>query len=154
LSSQRNQLTSKEPHPSPIAGGHSVLVGGYGSPALPSPALGGDEKFITWAQETSFTDRFWAMEMEECWAVIWPEHLGSKEFLAGVDLAAFAADYTAITGKPFPAPAPVPVPVPPPASADDALEAVAGPWAAKSRTRPDLITLQAAIRAWETAKGY
>ena len=30
--------------------------------------------------------------------MIWPEHLGSKEFLAGVNLTAFAADYTAITG--------------------------------------------------------
>ena len=53
-------------------------------------------------QETSFTDNFWANGVEESWVVIWPEHLGSKEFLAGVDLAAFAADYTAITGQPFP----------------------------------------------------
>jgi len=96
---------------SPVAGGHSVLVGGYGAGG--TGALGGDEKFITWAQETSFTDAFWSHEMEECWAVIWPEHLGSREFLAGVDLAQFAQDYTAITGKPFPAPIPPAPPVPP-----------------------------------------
>lgn len=104
---------------SPDVGGHSVLTGGYGNEpgAL---RLGGDEKFITWAQETSFTDLMWAKQMQECWAVIWPEHLGQMEFVAGMDLAAFAADYTAITGRPFPvpvpqppAPHPPPVPVPP-----------------------------------------
>ena len=95
---------------SQIVGGHSVLVGGYGPPGV--GALGGDERFITWAQETSFTDTFWVNEMVECWAVIWPEHLGSREFLAGIDLAQFAADYTAITGQPFPVVVP-PTPVPP-----------------------------------------
>jgi hypothetical protein len=100
---------------SPLDGGHSVVTGGYGPPG--SGALGGDERFITWAEETSFTDAFWRNEVEEAWVVIWPEHLGSREFLAGVNLAAFAADYTAITGKPFPAvvpPAPVPTPTPVP----------------------------------------
>lgn len=95
-------------------GGHSVLVGGYGSGG--SGQLGGDEKFITWAEETSFTDAFWSQQVSECWAVVWPEHLGSKEFLAGVNLAQLAADYTDITGKPFPAPvppSPTPTPVPP-----------------------------------------
>ncbi len=100
---------------SPVDGGHSVVVGGYGEPR--AGQLGGDYDFITWAEETSFTDNYWANAVEEAWVVIWPEHLGSQEFLAGVNLTAFAADYTAITGKPFPAvippPAPVPVPVPP-----------------------------------------
>ena len=58
---------------------------------VPSAATSG---FITWAQETSFTDNYWSREVEEAWVVLWPEHLGSEEFLAGVDLAAFAADYT------------------------------------------------------------
>lgn len=98
---------------SPDVGGHSVLVGGYGTvPGENSPQLGADEKFITWAQETSFTDTFWSKQVSECWAVIWPEHLGSKEFLAGVDLQQLATDYTEITGRPFPAPVP-PVPDPP-----------------------------------------
>jgi hypothetical protein len=99
---------------SPDVGGHSVLAGGYGASGG-SAQLGGDEKFITWAQETSFTDAFWSNQVQECWVVVWPEHLGSHEFLAGVDLAQLAADYTSITGKPFPAtvpPAP-PVPTPP-----------------------------------------
>ena len=95
---------------SAIDGGHSIVVGGYGEPR--PGALAGDEDFITWAAETSFTDNFWAHGVEEAWVVIWPEHLGSAEFLAGVNLTAFAADYTAITGQPFPAVVP-PTPVPP-----------------------------------------
>jgi hypothetical protein len=104
---------------SPQDGGHSVITGGYGAPG--AGPLGGDERFITWAAETSFTDSFWANSVEEAWVVIWPEHLGTREFLEGVDLTALAADYKAITGKrlpvgpPAPAvpPGPSPVPVPP-----------------------------------------
>ena len=102
---------------SQVDGGHSVITGGYGPAG--TGALGGDERFITWAQETSFTDGFWSHEVEECYAVIWPEHLADPDFLAGLNLVTFAADYTAVTGKPFPAvvpptPAPVPpAPVPP-----------------------------------------
>jgi hypothetical protein len=100
---------------SPDEGGHSVITGGYGA-AGPGP-LGGDERFITWAEETSFTDAYWRRKTEEAWVVIWPEHLTHPAFLDGIDLAALAADYTALTGKPFPAvvpPAPTPVPSPPP----------------------------------------
>lgn len=142
---------------SPDVGGHSVLVGGYGAESGPA-ALGGDEKFITWAQETSFTDLFWSKCVQECWVVIWPEHLGSKEFLAGVDLAAFAADYTAITGQPFPAPVPAPIPVPPgsftPDAADKALARVGNGWArtphipAEGNQR-----MASAYERWQHAKG-
>lgn len=102
---------------SPVDGGHSVITGGYGAPG--TGALGGDQRFVTWAQETSFTDNYWRREVEETWVVIWPEHLEDPAFLAGVDLAALAADYTALTGKPFPvdvppAPAPAPTPAPTP----------------------------------------
>lgn len=130
------------------AGGHSVITGGYG--ASEGGRLSGDEKFITWAEETSFTDAFWANQVEEAWVVIWPEHMNSKEFLAGVDMNALAADYQQITGKPFPAVVP---PVDTPTVADKALETVAGPWAAAFRDRPDLVKLQSAIKTWETAKG-
>ena len=93
-----------------VDGGHSVITGGYGPAG--AGALGGDERFITWAAETSFTDNFWAHGVEEAWVVIWPEQLGSQEFLSGVNMTSFAADYTAITGKPFPAVVP-PAPAPP-----------------------------------------
>jgi hypothetical protein len=118
---------------SPDEGGHSVLGGGYGAGG--AGPLGGDEKFITWAEETSFTDAFWTHKTGEVWVVIWPEHLKDNAFLAGVDMHAFAAAYTAITGgKPFPAvippapqptpqPAPTPTPTPGPDDADRALAA-------------------------------
>lgn len=114
---------------SPDDGGHSVITGGYGQGGR--GALGGDERFITWAQETSFTDAYWAREVEEAWVVIWPEHLGSQAFLAGVDQAALAADYQSLTGRPFPVqPTPVPpsppAPVPPPGP--DLAAAVADWW--------------------------
>ena len=37
--------------------------------------------------------------VEEAWVVIWPEHLGSKEFLAGIDLEQLQADYQELTGE-------------------------------------------------------
>lgn len=136
-------------------GGHSIIVGGYGKSE--GGALAGDEKFITWAEETSFTDAFWNNQVEEAWVVIWPEHLGTQEFQAGVDLSTLAADYKALTGRDFPVvtpPAP-PVPVPPvPVNADQALAAVAKPWADQVRTRPDLVKLKAALEAWLSSKGF
>lgn len=107
---------------SPVDGGHSVVTGGYGG--IGAGALAGDEKFITWAAETSFTDAFWANSVDECWVVIWPEHLGSREFFQGVDLAALAADYQAITGRVLPVPAPQPKPAPAPQPPPKGINAV------------------------------
>jgi hypothetical protein len=82
---------------SAIDGGHAILGGGYGA----------DIQFITWAKETSFAKSFWNGVaasnplVEEAWAVIWPEHLGTKSFEEGVDQAQLAADYQAITGSPL-----------------------------------------------------
>lgn len=91
---------------SAVDGGHSVLAGGY------TPNV----RFITWARETEFTDSYRTHLFEEAWAVIWPEHLSTAQFQAGVDVSALAADYQAITGRslPVPPPAPVPTPVPTP----------------------------------------
>lgn len=96
-------------------GGHSVMTAGYGAPG--AGALGGDERFVTWAQETSFTDAYWSNEVEESWVVVWPEMLGNADFLAGVNAQQLAADYTALTGGTLPAPETPAVPVtaaPPP----------------------------------------
>jgi hypothetical protein len=164
---QMSQFDARQPWDyvsgSPDAGGHSVLVGGYGAGG--TGQLGGDEKLITWAQETSFTDRYWSREVEECWVVIWPEHLGSKAFQEGVDLAQFAADYTALTGKPFPvpvppppapvpAPPPVPVPVPPAPSdaADQQLWGATWAWAGERHAGGNKKAAQA-VTAWARAKG-
>jgi hypothetical protein len=115
LSVNQQQFAENEPWDydpsSPVEGGHSVVTGGYGTPG--TGALGGDERFITWAQETSFTDTFWASEVEEAWVVLWPEVLGSKAFLEGISIVQLAADYKALTGKELPAiPAPAPSPAP------------------------------------------
>jgi hypothetical protein len=92
---------------SPNEGGHSIIAGGY----LGKPTA--DMTFITWAQEQYFTDSFWANQVEEAWVVIWPEHLGTASFDAGIDAEALADAYTAITSRPFPAPIPAPQPAPP-----------------------------------------
>jgi hypothetical protein len=116
-----------------VDGGHSVITGGYGNAGSSGGALGGDEKFITWAQETSFTDAFWEHDVEEAWVVVWPEHLTSPAFIDGVDLAKLASDYQALTGRRFPVeptpPVPVPTPVPAPPVGDLAV-ALADWWAA------------------------
>jgi hypothetical protein len=103
---------------SPKDGGHSVIGGGYTGQAS------NDVRFITWAQETGFTDIFWNKQVEEVWAVVWPEQLGSVEFQQGIDLNKLAADYKALTGNdlnvtpapqpPPPAPSPFPTPNPTP----------------------------------------
>jgi hypothetical protein len=76
-------------------------------------------RFVTWARETGFTDNFWSKQVEEAWAVIWPEQLGTTEFEQGVNLTQLAEAYQAITGRvlqipPAPQP-PAPTPIPSPA---------------------------------------
>lgn len=161
---------------SPVDGGHCVMVGGYGvAPVGSSPALGGDEKFVTWAAETSFTDSFWAHEVEELWFPVWREQLGTNEFQTGVDVSAFAAEYTAITGKTFPVPVTPPVPIPPvpvpptpvpptpvpptpvpptPVTdpADQTLANAVTQWARKRHIVPGDQKVATAIEAWLTAK--
>lgn len=101
---------------SPDEGGHSVLTVGYAPQGSAKGSLGGDERFLTWAEETSFTDRYFGRKVEELYAVIWPEHLTHPNFLAGIDLAALAKAYEEITGRKFPVDVnPTPVPTPPPA---------------------------------------
>jgi hypothetical protein len=95
---------------SKIGGGHAVPAGGYLGQSL------NDVRFITWAEETGFTDNFWKHLVEEAWVVVWPEHLGTKEFQQGIDLNALAADYLFFTGRPLPLPTPTPIPVPTPGS--------------------------------------
>lgn len=82
---------------SPLDGGHSVLTGGYGTST--TEKIGGDEKFITWAAETGFTDNYWSHAVEEAWAVIWPEQLGTRSFEQGINGAALKAAYQQITGQ-------------------------------------------------------
>lgn len=137
-------------HPdSTNAGGHGVDAGGYTAQAA------SDVKFITWATKTSFTDAFWANEVEEAWVVVWPEYLGSEEFLASIDVNALAADYKAITGSdlPIPTPVPTPPPTPTPDTADEALAVVAKPWISKWHPFGSNKKMAAALKTWLAAKG-
>jgi hypothetical protein len=100
---------------SQVTGGHSVITAGYNKPR--SGALAGYYDFITWAQETSFTKNFLQHLGMQGWVVIFKEHLGNKQFIEGMNMETFAADYKAITGKDFPVdvtPTPVPDPEPTP----------------------------------------
>lgn len=88
-------------------GGHGIAGTGY------TP----DVRFVTWAEETEFTDAFIQHQMEEAWVVIYPEHLGAKAFEAGIDVTQLAADFKELTGKDLPVPTPTPTPEPTPAPA-------------------------------------
>jgi len=92
--------------------------------------------------------------------VILKEHLGSKTFVEGVDLAALAADYRALTGRDFPGavnptpqpPQPSPAPVPQPSPADEAFAGVLRPWVAHRHVGANRTVQNAAIE-WLKATG-
>ena len=82
---------------SPNAGGHSITGVGYDHT---------DFKFVTWAKETMWTEAFRTHLLEEAWVAIWPEHIGTKQFQTGINLAQLAADYQSLTGRPLVVPQP------------------------------------------------
>jgi hypothetical protein len=145
-------------------GGHAVLAGFYTSDTTAGRP---DISVVTWGKPIGVTDTFWTQRTREAWVVIWPEHLGAASFIAGIDQAALASDYTALTGRPLPVPpvappvvppSPSPVPTPPspaPTSpgdlADRALAEFAKPWAAKTHVGQNA-KMAKAIDAWILAK--
>ena len=145
---------------SPALGGHSILSGGY--------TTTGQKIAETWAEEIDYTLQYLAKGVEELWLVIWPEHLGTVEFQAGVDQVQLAADYQALTGQPFPitptptpvpvpgpgpAPAPGPGPVDPATQADLTLVEVLDPWAQGPHTGANKKAVNAYL-AWRAERGY
>lgn len=141
---------------SPDDGGHSVLVGGYDG-----DGQGGDERFITWATETAFTDGYWGRQVEEAWVVVWPEHLGTAQFLQGVDQTALAEAFQSLTGQALPGngDGPVTPPAPEPPSpgpaVDDADRALAGAvtdWVQNHRHSGEAADVSQALRLWLRSK--
>jgi hypothetical protein len=140
---------------SPVDGGHAILGGGE------STDQAREINFITWGAETAFTDAFWRNQVEEFWVVIYPEHLGTQQFLEGIDSAKLAADYKTLTGRDFPVPVPTPTPAPPPQPApgpvdvaDQTMALTArrylnSPWHSPKVTQ----TLKHALQAWLKDKG-
>jgi len=100
--------------PGPAVGGHCVPTGAY------SAAGRAEEDCASWQKRVHMTARFLDAQRDEAWAVLLPEHLDHPGFRAGFDLAAFAAAFEQITGRPFPVhvtPDPIPPgprPFPPP----------------------------------------
>lgn len=134
---------------SPDEGGHSIISGGYDS-----DNVGGDVKFVTWAQETSFTDAYWKNKTEEAWVVIWPEHLKAQPFLEGIDQQKLADAYQQITGRPFPGNTPpAPQPAPNPVDVNQALVQAGTAWlGAKFHSHHVVQALRDALTAWIAAQ--
>lgn len=88
-------------------GGHCFGVGGYST-------ITGRRRIITWGEVLDATTAFVHQAFQELWWVLLPEQATAGGGINGVNEAALAAEYTAITGKPFPVTPPAPpVPVPP-----------------------------------------
>ncbi len=75
-------------------GGHAILGGRYRE----APD---ETDVVTWAEVVGMTDAFMDNQLEEAWAVIWPEHLRSAAFVAGLSVADLATDWQALTGTPM-----------------------------------------------------
>jgi hypothetical protein len=141
--------------PSAPWGGHAVLAGRYG---------GGPDRLgiVTWGEVVDVTDAFLVHQLDEAWVVIWPEHLTDPGFLEGVHLADLAADYEALTGRPFPgavAPPspgppgpPGPAPQPVPDDLDRSLWGTVSHWAAGRHTGANH-DAAAAVKHWAAEKG-
>ena len=133
---------------SPIEGGHCVLVVGYDTTYL---------HVVTWGAIQKMTYAFWNAYVDEAWALIDHDFVSnaSGKTVTGVDLAAFGAQYAALTGQPNPFPAPSPVPTPTPVPVPDAVELAladaAHRYLQKSMLR-QVKYLSTALRAWLTDK--
>lgn len=137
-------------------GGHAVLAAGRydDQTGTRSDRTG----LVSWA-DPSFdaTDVFIQQQVSERYAVIFPWHLNSRTFIQGINLTTLAADYTDLTGRPFPSTTPTPVPTPPPPSpgpapaADQILVRALDPWA---DTWPTTTKPKQAYRTWKNQRGY
>ena len=92
---------------STLRGYHSVFGAGHRDTAAD------DVRIETWTKEVAFTQAFWnSGDVGTIWGVILPEHLKSKEFMAGMDMVGLAAAFKTLTGRDLPLP-PAPVPYTP-----------------------------------------
>lgn len=137
-----------------IEGGHCVTVVGYSGSYL---------LVVTWGKVIKMTYAFWneyvAKQGGEAWAVVdqeWVNKSTGKD-PEGVDLAAFGAQFTALTGKPNPFPnnpTPPPPPPPVPVGPDSAEMALIKAAARYEKTMFPKKWLVQALQGWETDKGF
>ena len=111
LKANNDQFAARQPWDwkagSPSLGGHAILGGSYTN----NP--GANIQFITWARRTAFTDRCIQKQCFEAWIPVFPEHLGTKSFLAGVNGRALASAFKDLTGEDLVIPDPPKPPVVP-----------------------------------------
>ena len=110
---QQNQAVWDYVAGSGLWGGHAIVGGKYSTPAS---AKAEDEDVISWQETIGTTDNWVAHQLPESYLPIFPILWAHPDFQAGVDQAQLAADYEAVTGRPFPVPVPPPPtgPAPPP----------------------------------------
>jgi hypothetical protein len=115
-------------------GGHAIVAGKYTGASAPKTS---DVSVVSWAEVVGTTDAFWAHQVEEAWIVIFPEHLGTTQFIQGIDTGALNNAYMALTGNtgpfvqpptPVPTPTPTPTPTPVPTDANAALNIAFKTW--------------------------
>ena len=134
-------------------GGHAVLAAGRydDQTGTRSDRTG----LVSWADPTfDATDVFIQQQVPERYAVIFDWHLNLRTFIKGVNMTTLAADYTQLTGRPFPSSGPTPVPTPPTPGmepADQELMKALNPWA---KAWPSTTKPKQAYRTWKGQKGY
>lgn len=85
--------------PSALWGYHAILAG-----ADTQQTTGEDVAVISWADRIGTRDGFVKQQLVESYVPIFRLQWTHPDFMKGVDRAAFAKNYTAITGQPFPLP--------------------------------------------------
>jgi hypothetical protein len=141
-------------------GGHAILSGRYTDPAGTTQDRTG---VVSWGEVVDCTDAFETHQLEECWVVLFQEHLDHPAFQEGVDVTALASAYESLTGRPFPVrpspdpqpepPAPAPEPVPGPVDdADQALARAIHPWVTMRQESGLNKHAQNAMKTWLAAK--
>ncbi|MBU2177492.1 MAG: hypothetical protein KJ556_20560, partial [Gammaproteobacteria bacterium] len=90
-----------------ITGLHAILAGGYMGESRD------DVRIVTWGRECTLTQICWeklvANQYGEAWCVIWEESLGTEQFVQGIDLAALAKAFKALTNTELPITIPPPI---------------------------------------------
>jgi hypothetical protein len=127
-------------------GGHAVLNGAF--------EIGKLEDVESWAERVQTTEAFRTNQLEEAWVVVWPWNIDHPAFQEGVDVAALAADYKALTGKELPiAPPPAPVPISVASEADIALWEKVKDWATNHRHTGAARSTAISLIAWARSIG-
>lgn len=134
--------------PSAEWGGHAIVAGRY-----TSAKTGDDIAEVTWGEVVGSTDAFLTHQLQEAYVVLFEEHLGSTQFLQGVDVVALASDFHALTGHVFPVPIPQPQPTPQPVpspvdAADLALAPLLRRFVSEHHVSHELRALAVVAKAW------